>query len=49
MTIGAWMKILMMLMHVTRNLMKKRIRQQIHDQEVGGRIMQSSIRDQLNW
>ena len=35
MKIGAWLKMLMMLLHGTINLIKKGIRQQIHDQENG--------------
>ena len=35
---GAWLKMLMMSLHGTINLIKKGIRQQIHDQEDGEQI-----------
>ena len=44
-----WLNMLMMLMNVTNNPMKKGIRQQVQNQKLVSKILQSLAKDQLNW
>ena len=48
-TTWTWLNMLLKLTNVTSNPMKKGMRQQVHNQKLVSKILQSPTKDQPNW